>query len=543
MIPRHDRQATGDAVGVSLITGFLGSGKTTLLNRLLQHPGMADTAVLINEFGEVGLDHLLVTELGDDVVLLSSGCICCTIQGALVDSLKGLYMKRLAGQVPKFSRVIIETTGLADPVPIVTCLMKDPLFKHSHQLESIVTTIDAVYGNQQLDDHPEAVKQVAMADRIVVTKTDLANAGDVAGLLDRLKALNPGAVVIPTTFGQVSPDRLFDASIYDPKTKTVDVQRWLNDEVYRPIGSNGHGHHGDEAGRHDDHNQDKVDVNRHDEHIRSFCVILERPVDWQAFLNWFEDLANEKGDSLLRVKGIINVAGEPAPYIVHCVQATRHSPGRLPTWPDDDRRSRIVFITYDLPQSAIEESLLATQVSETPDRWDTGRGGAPDGDGSEPTTPATTPMRWLNDAEVSRLFGALAPFGLHPVANLIRLMLLTGAGIAELATARWDQCDLDQGVWRKPEKGASGTETRRVSLASPALLLLRHMRSREADGDLLFPEQEAGEEPSSLAAMWNAVTQAAGIARLPLDRLAPTFCGRLFDGLGQDVVRRLVGMT
>ena len=295
------RSAVG-TIAVSVLTGFLGSGKTTLLNYLLQHPDIDETAVLINEFGDVAIDHLLVSELSDDILLLSSGCICCTVQGELVDSLKNLYMRRLAGQVPDFKRVIIETTGLADPIPIITCLMKDPLFKHTYRLESLVTTVDGVHGAQQLDRHPEAIKQAAVADRIIITKTDLAGEETVTALKRRLAELNPGALVIPASHGRVAPDRLFDVALYDPKSKTLDVQRWLNEEAYLPEHGDGHEEgHGDHAHRH------PVDVNRHDDHITAFCIYLDRPIAWQPFLDWFEDLANEKGDHLLRIKGIVSV--------------------------------------------------------------------------------------------------------------------------------------------------------------------------------------------------------------------------------------------
>ena len=237
-----DKAKTNQTIAISVITGFLGSGKTTLLNYLLQHPEIDETAVLINEFGEIGLDHLLVAELDDEVVLLSSGCICCTVQGELVDSLKGLYMKRLAGQLPLFTRVIIETTGLADPIPIINCLMKDPLFKHTYSLDSLVTTVDGLYGEDQLDSHPEAVKQAAVADRIIITKTDLAEQTVLESLKQRLTVLNPGARVFQTVQGQVSPNQLFDVAPYDPKTKTLDVQRWLNEDAYVPPGEQGHEH-------------------------------------------------------------------------------------------------------------------------------------------------------------------------------------------------------------------------------------------------------------------------------------------------------------
>lgn len=532
----YDDRNADDVVAISLITGYLGSGKTTLLNQLLQHPEIEETAVLINEFGEIGLDHLLVAELSEDVVLLSSGCICCTVQGELVDSLKGLYMKRLAGQVPEFKRVIIETTGLADPIPIITCLMKDPLFKHTYRLESLVTTVDAIYGDRQLDAHAEAVKQAAVADRIIITKTDLATENSVGELRHRLARLNPGAVIISAQHGRVSPDRLFDASLYDPRTKTIEVQRWLNDEAYDP----------DHEGTGDGHDHGKIDVNRHDDNIVSFCVTLDQPVVWQAFLDWYEDLANEKGDHLLRVKGIVNVAGRKEPYVINCVQATRHTPSRLPAWPDDDRRSRIVFITQDLPRSAVEPSLLATlapveRVSEAPaEDGSTGRAvgarRAPDG-----TPPAAT--RWLNEGEVSRIFGALVSHGEHPAANLIRLTLLIGTCPVEICRARWEHFDLDRAVWRKPCPGTKQDQVRRVRLSSPALSLLRHMRSLDPEGEGLFSGVPGDGSPADPTDFWREAADAAGLDNVPLDAIAPIFAGHLLDGLDPDVTHRLLGIS
>jgi G3E family GTPase len=534
----YDDRTADDVVAISLITGYLGSGKTTLLNRLLQHPEIEETAVLINEFGEIGLDHLLVAELSDDVVLLSSGCICCTVQGELVDSLKGLYMKRLAGQVPKFKRVIIETTGLADPIPIITCLMKDPLFKHSYRLESLVTTVDAIYGDRQLDAHAEAVKQAAVADRIIITKTDLATETSVGELRHRLARLNPGAVIMSAQHGQISPDRLFDASLYDPRSKTIEVQRWLNEEAY----DSGHGGtddgHDPGPGAHDGHDHGNIDVNRHDDRIVSFCITLDQPVDWLAFLDWYEDLANEKGEHLLRVKGIVNVAGRQEPYVINCVQATRHTPIRLPAWPDDDHRSRIVFITQDLPRSAVEPSLLKTLAAA--ENGSAGRAVGPRR-ATDGTSPAAS--RWLNDGEVSRIFGALTSHGEHPAANLIRLTLLLGTCPVDMCRARWGHFDLDRAVWRKPSPGAMQDQVRRVRLSSPALSLLRHMRSRDPEGEGLFSAVPGDGSPADATDIWRQAADAAGLDNMPLDAIAPTFAGHLFDGLDADVTHRLLGIS
>jgi G3E family GTPase len=329
------------AIPVSVITGFLGSGKTTLLNHLLGHPAMEETAVLVNEFGDVGLDHLLVQEVSEDIVLLNSGCICCTVRGDLIDSLRELFIKRVRGEVPRFQRVLIETTGLADPAPVIHTLMSDPVIGERYRLDGIVTTVDAVLGNQQLDTHEESLKQAAVADRIVITKTDLADDPDVAALRRRLGALNPGATVIVAEHGRVDPNAVLDSGLYDPETKTPDVRRWLNEEAY--------------AERHQHHH----DVNRHDARIGAFCITVDEPIPWQGFVTFFEALLGTHGKNVLRVKGVLNVVGEDRPVAVHGVQHVFHPPMALPAWTGEDRRSRLVFITRDIGRQAIEDTFRA----------------------------------------------------------------------------------------------------------------------------------------------------------------------------------------
>ncbi|WP_240539820.1 CobW family GTP-binding protein [Salinarimonas soli] len=243
---------------VSVITGFLGSGKTTMLNHLLRQPELADSAVIINEFGEVGLDHLLIEAIDGEVAVLSSGCVCCTLRSDLEATLRDLLARRDRGEVPPFRRVIVETTGLADPAPIVQTLLNNPLISRFVRLDSIVATVDAVNGGAQLDAHPEAVKQAAIADRIFITKTDLADAEALASLEDRLAALNPGASREAVAHGIVESERLFGAALFDPERKSVDARRWLNEEAYH--------HH-----RHTHH--------RHDSGIAAFSVAADAPLD------------------------------------------------------------------------------------------------------------------------------------------------------------------------------------------------------------------------------------------------------------------------
>ena len=339
--------ADNEPIPVSVITGFLGSGKTTLLNHLLGHPGMGDTAVLINEFGEIGVDHLLVRKLDEDVVLLNSGCLCCTVRDDLVVSLRDMLRKRIKGELPPFKRVVIETTGLADPAPILHTLMTDLVLSSRYRVDGIVTTVDAVNGAGQLDNHRESVKQLAVADRIVLSKTDIADSVTVAALCTRLADINPAAPVITADHGAVEPARLFDAGLYDPETKSPDVARWLREEAYAEQ-QEAHGHHHHHSG-----------VNRHDDHIRAFCMTVEQPIPWAPFVDWIESLIVTQGDNILRIKGVLNVIGEDVPVAVHGVQHVFHPPTRLTAWPDAERRSRLVFITRDISKQAIEDSYAA----------------------------------------------------------------------------------------------------------------------------------------------------------------------------------------
>jgi G3E family GTPase len=350
---------------VSVITGFLGSGKTTLLNRLLKHPGMANTAVVINEFGEIGIDHALVEQADDDVVLMSSGCLCCTIKGDLVDTLRDLYIRRQKDEIPEFARVVIETTGLADPAPILHTLMADPMLMSRYRLDGVIATVDAVNGAGTLDKQFESVKQAAVADRIVLTKTDAAEPAATEALSARLRELNPAAPLFPASHGEIDPAVLFNCGLYDPESKTMDVQRWLHEEAYAEAGHGDHGH--DHEHGHDHHGHDHGhDPNRHDERIQAFCVHIDEPLPWQQVATWLELLTTYRGDDLLRIKGILNVEESETPVVVHGVQHMFHPPVQLDAWPSDDRRSRLVFITRDMDRTVVESMLDAlTQRRES----------------------------------------------------------------------------------------------------------------------------------------------------------------------------------
>jgi G3E family GTPase len=341
-------------IPVTLLTGFLGSGKTTVLNHVLKQPEMAATAVIVNEFGEIGLDHLLVERSSEDVVLLNSGCLCCTVRGDIVDTLTNLFVDRVKGKVPFFTRVAIETTGLADPAPILHTLMTDPIVAARYMLDGVVTTIDAVNGAGTLDRQPEAVKQAAVADRLVLTKTDLADDTARLQIETRLKALNPSAPIVPAAQGAIDPALLFNIGFYDPVTKSADVRRWLRDEAFET----GHAHEHEYA-----------DVNRHDDRIRAFCITRARPISWAALSAWLDGLATMRGDDLLRLKAIVALSDRPdQPLVLHGVQHLFHPPVLLPQWPTEDRRTRMVFITRDLPREPIEATLAAFEdaAAETP---------------------------------------------------------------------------------------------------------------------------------------------------------------------------------
>ena len=334
------------ATPVTLLTGFLGSGKTTLLNHILHSPGVPETAVLINEFGEVSIDHLLVREASDDIVVMKNGCVCCSVAGDMVKALRDLYFKRSKGETPKFTRVIIETTGLADPAPIMHTLIELPVIAARYVLSGVVTTIDAAHGDRQLDDHPEAVKQAAVADRIIITKTDLVDAHTLAALRQRLAVLNPGAVVIDAAHGTVPFAQLFDTGLYQTANKTADVRQWLNAEAYRPRAAGASVLGGTSSS-----------PLRHDERISSICVQYEEAVDWDRLIDVIEMLQAMRGDHLLRIKGIVNVEGETRPRALHGVQHTLYPAASLPAWPDDDHSTRLVFIVRDLDTNFIRTSL------------------------------------------------------------------------------------------------------------------------------------------------------------------------------------------
>jgi G3E family GTPase len=316
---------------------------STFLGAKLRAPALADTAVLVNEFGEIGLDHHLLRRVDGDIVLLQSGCLCCTIRGDLGAAIRDLHSRRERGEIPFFRRLVIETTGLADPVPILATIMAEPVIRHHFRVGPVIATVDAVNGALHLDRQPESVKQTALADRILVTKTDLAPPGAVAALQRRLERINPAAPILNSAPElPLDPEYVLAADLADPAAKGAEVERWLATDA---AVAHGHGH------RHD--------VNRHDAAIHAFCLRFERPLDWSAFGIWLSMLLHCRGADVLRIKGILNVAGSDRPVVVHGVQHLVHPPVHLERWPDEDRASRLVFIVRDLDRAVIERSLAA----------------------------------------------------------------------------------------------------------------------------------------------------------------------------------------
>ena len=308
---------TGERPPVSIITGYLGSGKTTLLNRLLRDPGMARAAVIINEFGETGLDHLLVATPSENTVLLANGCLCCTIRGELATAIKDLHSKRERGTVPAFRRLVVESTGLADPFPILSTVQADPVLRHHFRLGTVVTTVDAVNGIGR----PESRKQVAVADRLVLTKTDLAP--DAAALVAALRRLNP------------------DAPLWRSADEPIEARELLGDVVRSPLRA--------------------LPARSESPHgaVHAFALAFDGALDWTMFGVWLTMLLNRHGEKVLRVKGILNVAGSATPVAVHGVQHLVHPPEHMAAWPDEDRQSRLVFVVDGLERAAIERSLHA----------------------------------------------------------------------------------------------------------------------------------------------------------------------------------------
>ena len=325
-------------IPVTVITGFLGSGKTTLLSSILKKKEMQKTAVIINEFGEIGLDHALIEHTDENIVELQSGCICCTIQGDLNKTLIDLFDKMMNGKVSSFNRILIETTGLANPVPIIHTLMSSIELIRIYSLDGVITVVDSINGEKTLDLHEESLKQLALAEKIILSKTDIVDKDEIKSLVYRIKEINPVSQIIFSKFGNIPLEEIFGLGAYDPYKKSADVKKWLAAEKYKD--KKHHHHH---------------DVNRHNENIRAFSMMSENPVNMIAF-SFFRDMITAAlGANLLRMKGIINIAGEERPAVIHGVQHIFHPVQWLETWPDNDRRTKLVFITQNIKKEQIED--------------------------------------------------------------------------------------------------------------------------------------------------------------------------------------------
>ncbi|MGV1754125.1 CobW family GTP-binding protein [Agrobacterium sp. CG674] len=357
-------------IPVSIITGFLGAGKSTLLNQLLKDPAMQDAAIIINEFGDVSIDHLLVARSGDGIIELAEGCLCCTVRGELVDTLAELMDGIQTGKLKAVNRVVIETTGLADPAPVMQSIIGNPVISQNFSLNGMVTVVDAVNGLSTLENHAEAVKQVAVADRLVLTKRKLSTEAQISALTTRLLSLNPRATIEDGDVDGWQAVSLLENGLYDATNKMGDVARWLGEEAHHDHHHHDHTH--DHGHHHGDHGHHHHDVNRHNESIRSFSIVHDKPIDPMAIEMFIDLLRSAHGEKLLRMKAIVQLSDNPdRPLVLHGVQSIFHSPQRLAEWPDPaDRRTRMVLITDGLPEAFVKDLFGAFTGAVTIDRPD-----------------------------------------------------------------------------------------------------------------------------------------------------------------------------
>ena len=337
-------------IPVVIITGFLGSGKTTLLNHLVKQPHMKMTAIIINEFGEIGIDHLLVETSSEEMIEINNGCICCTVRGDLQDKLGSLSMWLDAGRIPPVERVIVETTGLADPAPIMHTLMTDEHLLNRYRLGGVVTLVDAIAGSSSIRQFPEAVKQIAIADQLIFSKTDLVESlsgrDSYRQLKERVRQINPRASAHEVANGAIDPEDLMPDDTEDTEEVLADLSQWMDSA---------------EESRHEadcgDHPHAHTHAHTHEANqsgIRTFLIELDEPVDRDRFNEFMQNLALEFGENLLRIKGLLNVADRPdQPAVVHGVQHVFFPIRWLDRWPGEDRTSKLVFITQDLEPEAV----------------------------------------------------------------------------------------------------------------------------------------------------------------------------------------------
>ena len=358
--------AYSDLIPVNVLTGALGSGKTTLLKALLRAPRLAGTMVLVNELGEVGIDHHLVEHASESTLLLENGCLCCAMRDDLKTALKDLHSRRARGEIPRYERIVVETTGIADPVPIAYTLLAEPVLQHHYRLGNVVTVVDAVNAPAQLDRFEESVRQVALADRLVVGKLDLAGPGALVALRPRLAALNPTAPIVVAGSPELDPVELLITDVYDRRSKSREVERWMRSTREAMAADGGPAGRADPPPVHDGSHPAGVHgpnpAGNHGPHpasIAACCFTFEAALDWTAFGVWMSMLLHRHGDRVLRIKGLLNVAGVPGPVLVNGVRHLVHPPAHLDRWPDEDRRSRVVVISNGLRREEIERSLHA----------------------------------------------------------------------------------------------------------------------------------------------------------------------------------------
>ena len=357
VVVTFQRDPLAGKIPVTLITGFLGSGKTTLISKLVRHADMARVAVVINEVGEIGIDHDLVTMATENITLLANGCICCSVRTDLQETLRELFSQRHMGQVLDFDRVVIETTGLADPAPVVQTLVSDTLLGAQFRLDGVITLVDAVHGLGQLDSQPESVKQIALADRIFLTKCDLSNAANINTLREAIAAINPVAEVRPVLNGEVQPAELMDLGLASARASAATLS-FLGESLAdsNPVRAAQGRYLGQRT-------------SRHDPAIATLSLRFDAPFTWSSFSAAMELLVTLRGPDLLRVKGIVNIEGQPV--VVQAVQHIFHPPVSLDHWPSEDTGSRLVFITRNIDGAVIRQLLQAVGAVASP------AGGAP----------------------------------------------------------------------------------------------------------------------------------------------------------------------
>ncbi len=352
-----ERDALAGKLPVTLITGFLGSGKTTLITRLLTHPEMNRVAVVINEIGEIGIDNDLVTMSSENVSLLANGCLCCTVRTDLQETLRELFGKRRAGTMIDFDRVIVETTGLADPAPVIQTLVSDSMLVAHYRLDGVVTLIDAVNGAGSLARQPEAQKQIALADRILITKSDLTDAAAIDALKQTIHATNQIADSRLVLMGEIEPSELTGLGLGSARASATTLH-FLGEAL--DGGGSGDTYLGTRTGT----NSAASKAARHDPAVNTLSLRFDAPFTWESFSAALELLTTLRGPDMLRVKGIVNVAGKPV--VVQGVQHIFHPPVELDRWPGADTGTRLVFITRGITAESIRALFAAVGAVSGP---------------------------------------------------------------------------------------------------------------------------------------------------------------------------------